>query len=514
MRPTSPGKSGGESPPNSPPSTDARITHTRTGGGSAPQHRQHHSSGTGVPRWKVGFHGKPETPYEEYDLREATRAHGRSFLGMLRFRLGYLVRTRREEGALYSVFDLMMHTPVALIGTTLFLVIARYLHTLHDGGYAVGALAFAYTLKITTTPVIERYCGLRFLLGGSAILHIPAVLYLMHLSNMLATDAASVTTFEYAMACMLAGYTLPPWPVIVHEARYNPAKTSNPEWLFAMVAWTNIEKLALYPLAACMLIPLNSLMGVNAGFWCAIILAGLLVFVVIFVPNILPQTPKVLISASRVSQGTEESPASAISDSRQVRETPADSLSMMLILGLMVLSGCVGSVGAALLGVAINHNAVSFYPLMITVCLGTASVTMIPVLLGSDKIVPWHGWLVSGVILTFAALLLPTAEGLSVMMSALVVYGVALGIAMGGHKLALAQVLVRTPDTQMSFYISGAMALGLTFGATWGGYLGSGPYYRNAFIVPIVAACLYFCMGHLYGYLWRRRYEEQLESLD
>ena len=503
-RPTTSERDGGERTSPTPLGSGApgtRIT-------NKPLQQRHSSLGTGVPRWSSGLQTNTVVPHEEYDLREATRAHGRSFLGMLRIRLRYLIRTRREEGFLYSAFDVMMHMPVALIGMTLFLVIARNLHTVHDGGYAVGALAFAYTLKISTTPILERYCGLRLVLGGSAVLHIPAVLYLMHLSNMLATEAAaSVTTFEYAAACMLAGYTLPPWPVIVHEARYNPTKTSDPEWLFAMVAWTNVEKLALYPLAAFVLVLLNSLMGINAGFWAAILLAGLLIFVVVLIPNVLPRTPKSLPSDSDVARadGTAQS---------HVQEIPSDSISMVLILGLMVISGCIGSIGSALLGFALNHNALSLYPLMITICLGTAVITMLPVLLGADKIVPWHGWLSSGVVLTLAALLLPTVDRISMMMVGLAIYGVALGIVVGGHKLALAHVLVRTPDTQMSFYISGAMALGLTFGATWGGYLGSGPYYRNAFIVPIVAACLYFCMGHLYGYLWRRRYEEQLAPLD
>lgn len=221
MRPTTSGRDGGER--TSPTPLGSGTSGTRIT--NKPSQQRHSSLGTGVPRWSSGLQTNIVVPHEEYDLREATRAHGRSFLGMLRIRLRYLIRTRREEGFLYSAFDVMMHMPVALIGMTLFLVIARNLHTVHDGGYAVGALAFAYTLKISTTPILERYCGLRLVLGGSAVLHIPAVLYLMHLSNMLATEAAaSVTTFEYAAACMLAGYTLPPWPVIVHEARYNPTK--------------------------------------------------------------------------------------------------------------------------------------------------------------------------------------------------------------------------------------------------------------------------------------------------
>ena len=149
MRPTTSGRDGGERTSPTPLGSGASGTRIT----NKPSQQRHSSLGTGVPRWRSGLQTNTVVPYEEYDLREATRAHGRSFLGMLRLRLGYLIRTRREEGFLYSAFDVMMHMPVALIGMTLFLVIARNLHTVHDGGYAVGALAFAYTLKISTTPI-------------------------------------------------------------------------------------------------------------------------------------------------------------------------------------------------------------------------------------------------------------------------------------------------------------------------------------------------------------------------
>ena len=48
----------------------------------------------------------------------------------------------------------------------------------------------------------------------------------------------------------------------------------------------------------------------------------------------------------------------------------------------------------------------------------------------------------------------------------------------------------------------------------WGGYMGDAPYYRNAFMVPVIIATLYFALGHLYGYLWREEHEEQLTPWD
>ena len=63
--------------------------------------------------------------------------------------------------------------------------------------------------------------------------------------------------------------------------------------------------------------------------------------------------------------------------------------------------------------------------------------------------------------------------------------------------------------------IHGSMNLFMAMVATgmWGGYMGDAPYYRNAFMVPVIIATLYFALGHLYGYLWRSEHEEQLTPL-
>ena len=44
--------------------------------------------------------------------------------------------------------------------------------------------------------------------------------------------------------------------------------------------------------------------------------------------------------------------------------------------------------------------------------------------------------------------------------------------------------------------------------------MGDAPYYRNAFMVPVIVATLYFGLGHLYGYLWRAEHDEHLAPLD
>ena len=89
-RPTTSERDGGERTSPTPLGSGApgtRIT-------NKPSQQRHSSLGTGVPRWSSGLQTNIVVPYEEYDLREATRAHGRSFLGMLK--IPYPHPTRRR----------------------------------------------------------------------------------------------------------------------------------------------------------------------------------------------------------------------------------------------------------------------------------------------------------------------------------------------------------------------------------------------------------------------------------
>ncbi len=120
----------------------------------------------------------------------------------------------------------------------------------------------------------------------------------------------------------------------------------------------------------------------------------------------------------------------------------------------------------------------------------------------------------SGVLLIMAALYLPASDDTSTIFYALALCGAVLGVAFGGHELWLNRSLKHIPDAQASFFTRSMLGIGLALGSMWGGYMGDAPYYRNAFMVPVIIATLYFALGHLYGYLWREDHEEQLTPWD
>ena len=160
-----------------------------------------------------------------------------------------------------------------------------------------------------------------------------------------------------------------------------------------------------------------------------------------------------------------------------------------------------------------SYDSLYLYPVVIAVGTGVIVVVAVPILLGGFRIVPWQGWLVSGVTLVFAAMLLPASSSIEGTTGALVLFGAALGASLAGQSLSLSMLMGHSPDSQVSFIARSMSAVGITMGSMWGGFLGDSPYYRNAFMVPIIAACLYLVLGHVFGYVWRLDYEEHLEPL-
>ena len=54
---------------------------------------------------------------------------------------------------------------------------------------------------------------------------------------------------------------------------------------------------------------------------------------------------------------------------------------------------------------------------------------------------------------------------------------------------------------------------GIALGFVWAADLSGSYSYQVSLIIPLVAAATFFCLGHLYGFLWRRSYEEHLALL-
>ena len=423
-------------------------------------------------------------------IRFTLRKQWRNFRRSHRVGRALLWRQLRSDGFARLLLDVLMHLPVVLVGISLFIIVTNHSFSVHLSGYSVGAAVFAFACTSLMTSVMTRFIGIRWLLGMYAVVNIPALVYLSHLSG----GGGSIGTTEYALMCLAVGVTIPPWSVLSQRHRvHNTEFAGNGP---VVMAWSNMLNLSMYPLAALLTLPAMYYGGGRAGLWVTAALDVLLIAAVLFTPSLLPG----FRAQAAVTAAPTLSAASAL-------------LQLLLVLGTAMLGACLGSAATGLLGMVMSYDSLYLYPVMIAVGTGVIVVVAVPILLGGFRIVPWQGWLVSGVTLVFAAMLLPASSSIEGTTGALVLFGAALGASLAGQSLSLSMLMGHSPDSQVSFIARSMSAVGITMGSMWGGFLGDSPYYRNAFMVPIIAACLYLVLGHVFGYVWRLDYEEHLEPL-
>lgn len=427
------------------------------------------------------------------------RQHWALFLRNGREQRKYLRDILRDEGFARSFLTVLFHVPVSSSAFALYILLASHLGSVHDAGYAVAAFAGAYAVQVMMGPMLVRALGLRALLGVTSLLNIAATANMLVIGWRLTVDPNNVSTLYHALSCVAMGFTTPPWTPFALESLYRRNYPHCDERLATAVSWGTTANLLMHPLGALMIWVGDAYIAPNheySGFWITIGLDALLFLVVLVAPKLLPD-------ASRLKTATKKA--------RMVRPSLQTAV---LVIGLVLLGGCVGSVGSGLLGFALMQGSMNMFMAMVAVGTGSMVLVAFPVILGGQSINPWHGWLLSGILLVLGALYLPTSVDTSTIFYALVLCGATLGVAFAGHELSLSRSLKYVPDAQASFFTRVLLGIGMAMGCMWGGYMGDAPYYRNAFMVPVIVATMYFALGHLYGYLWREEHEEKLAPLE
>ena len=427
------------------------------------------------------------------------RHHWVLFLRNGREQRKYLRDILRDEGFARSFLTVLFHVPVSSSAFALYILLASHLGSVHDAGYAVAAFAGAYAVQVMMGPMLVRALGLRALLGVTSLLNIAATANMLVIGWRLTVDPNNVSTLYHALSCVAMGFTTPPWTPFALESLYRRNYPHCDERLATAVSWGTTANLLMHPLGALMIWVGDAYIAPNheySGFWITIGLDALLFLVVLVAPKLLPDV-------SRLKTATKKA--------RMVRPSLQTAV---LVIGLVLLGGCVGSVGSGLLGFALMQGSMNMFMAMVAVGTGSMVLVAFPVILGGQSINPWHGWLLSGILLVLGALYLPTSVDTSTIFYALVLCGATLGVAFAGHELSLSRSLKYVPDAQASFFTRALLGIGMAMGCMWGGYMGDAPYYRNAFMVPVIVATMYFALGHLYGYLWREEHEEKLAPLE
>ena len=425
-------------------------------------------------------------------LPDILRQHWALFLRNGKEQRYHLRGVLRDEGFARNVLTILFHVPSASSAFALYILLASHLGSVHDGGYAVAAFAVACSVQIMLGPMLVRALGLR------ALLAIMSVLNMLVIGWRLTVDPNNVSTMYTALSCVAMGFTTPPWTPFALEPLYCRNYKYTDVRLLTAVSWGTTANLSMYPLGALLVWLGDAYITPNheyAGFWITMILDALLFIVVLAAPMWLPDISRLCMSPAK----------NLVRPNKQT---------VVVILGLVLLGASMGAVGSSLLGFSLIHGSMNLFMAMVATGTGAMVLVAFPVVLGARSVNPWHGWLVSGVLLIMSVLYLPASDDTSTIFYALVFCGAALGVAFACHELLLNRSMKRIPDAQASFFTRSMLGIGMALGSMWGGYMGDAPYYRNAFMVPVIIATLYFALGHLFGYLWRKEREEQLAPWD
>ena len=96
---------------------------------------------------------------------------------------------------------------------------------------------------------------------------------------------------------------------------------------------------------------------------------------------------------------------------------------------------------------------------------------------------------------------------------ALVLVGLSYGICLVVVDSALTSLAARS-NLDLALSTMQACSLGgIAVGFVWAADLSESYNHQVALLVPLIAAVFFFILGHLYGFLWRRMYEERLAPL-
>ena len=69
-------------------------------------------------------------------------------------------------------------------------------------------------------------------------------------------------------------------------------------------------------------------------------------------------------------------------------------------------------------------------------------------------------------------------------------------------------ILYLEPREDAGFDLASLLA-GNALGLAWGAVLGDSLGYNSALMLPVLSAGAYLLLAHLYGYLWRQRFERR-----
>lgn len=411
------------------------------------------------------------------------------------------LRTRRlfsEVGQQLFLFSLLMRLPTYMIALAVLLMMANRTGEATLGAYAAGLVALSSSMTHRTYRALSQRWGLRLVTIIAATLNIPAVAFLM-VQTMKFSDnkiSGSMTLLMVAAAC--AGATTAPLGAMMRNiwgTRYT--HNADRRLLIASTAFESILDVIALPLAAAIVGLVAILGGIQSSLFAVIVINSLGLMFVVFKPSTFDFSHPVG-AEMRVSIP---------------RRYGAQSLGRFPMMGTACLGIAIGATQSALLVRAIQTDALGKVGIYMGALGAAGALTCVVLLALLPRFTTWEGWLIVGIGLILSSLLLSIPDSglwLSVVIG---IFGAVIGAALMCMDTLVTRLSARENVELAHSSVQSTYVGGLALGYVWAVIFSNLTGPSAAMLVPLIAATVFFMVGHLFGARWRTLYEDQLHLL-
>jgi len=164
---------------------------------------------------------------------------------------------------------------------------------------------------------------------------------------------------------------------------------------------------------------------------------------------------------------------------------------------------------SSLVSYTMNFDAVQYVGLLYAVLGGSSLVSAVIVVGLRARTNTWGAWLLWACLLTLVGMPVSMPTGDATLALSLVVEGAVVGVALiVTDSVVMSIAPVRCLDLVLTSALASLLA-GNALGLAWGAVLGDSLGYNSALMLPVLSAGAYLLLAHLYGYLWRQRFERR-----
>ncbi|KTR39390.1 MFS transporter [Rothia kristinae] len=399
----------------------------------------------------------------------------------------------RLVGLGYLGVTVFARLPVAMLPLGTLVMIASWTRQVLLAGYAAGAVALALAVSVPLYGMLARRVGQRVVLLFCSVANTAALLWLIYEADRVQRHPEIGIGLLLA-ACAVTGATCAPVAALARIRWAGESqRLADRSLLNSSLAFESVADVLTLLLGAAV-----------TGLSCVIggPHTGLLMVVPVNVVGVLAFAFFRLRHPLGPTSPPPEPEAAAEDAARR-------SLMWLPVVGMGALGLLLGSMQSSLVSYTMNFDAVQYVGLLYAVLGGSSLVSAVIVVGLRARTNTWGAWLLWACLLTLVGMPVSMPTGDATLALSLVVEGAVVGVALiVTDSVVMSIAPVRCLDLVLTSALASLLA-GNALGLAWGAVLGDSLGYNSALMLPVLSAGAYLLLAHLYGYLWRQRFERR-----